>query len=172
MSLISLHKAISTDLDRLRDISIATFLETYAAQNTEANMIQYVDRHFSHDQLSLELNDPRSVFYLATDADRAIGYIKINFAGAQTDFREEDGAEIERIYVLKEYFGRQVGRLLLEKALETVRDSGKRSVWLGVWENNHRAIGFYEKQGFQRSGTHVFRLGEDEQTDHVMRLEL
>lgn len=172
MSAITLHRAIHDDLDRLRDLSIASFLETYASQNTEDNMEQYVARHFSREQLSLELADPCSVFYLTVDAGRAIGYIKINFGAAQTDFREENGGEIERIYVLKEYFGRQVGKLLLDQALATVREQGKGNVWLGVWEKNLRAIAFYEKQGFRRSGTHIFRLGEDEQTDYIMRMEL
>ena len=34
------------------------------------------------------------------------------------------------------------------------------------------AIKFYEKQGFEKFGTHVFKLGEDEQIDHLMKLTL
>jgi ribosomal protein S18 acetylase RimI-like enzyme len=86
--------------------------------------------------------------------------------------KEENGLEIERIYVLKEYQGRKAGKLLLEKALEAAAEGNKAYVWLGVWEENTAAIGFYERYGFREFNRHVFRLGNDEQTDIMMRLAL
>lgn len=40
---------------------------------------------------------------------------------------------------------------------------------LGVWEHNHRALRFYEKNGFIAFGTHIFQLGNDQQTDILMK---
>ena len=57
-------------------------------------------------------------------------------------------------------------------ALEVARQSGKRFAWLGVWEKNEKAIGFYQARGFRRSGTHDFMLGEDRQTDMIMKIDL
>ena len=45
-------------------------------------------------------------------------------------------------------------------------------VWLGVWEHNHKAIKFYQDKGFVRFGEHVFVLGEDRQTDFLMKKTL
>ena len=45
-------------------------------------------------------------------------------------------------------------------------------IWLGVWEENHRAINFYTKNGFVAFDKHIFVLGEDAQTDIMMKLEL
>ena len=45
---------------------------------------------------------------------------------------------------------------------------GYRKAWLGVWENNFRAIKFYEKYGFKKIGQHNFLLGNDLQTDYLL----
>jgi ribosomal protein S18 acetylase RimI-like enzyme len=42
-------------------------------------------------------------------------------------------------------------------------------VWLGVWEKNARAIRFYEKNGFVAFDKHLFKLGDEEQTDIMMK---
>jgi ribosomal protein S18 acetylase RimI-like enzyme len=44
--------------------------------------------------------------------------------------------------------------------------------WLGVWEDNHRAIRFYEKNGFEKFDSHPFILGESKQTDLLMKLRI
>lgn len=111
-------------------------------------------------------------FFIAWDEGSAIGYLKVNTAQAQTDMHEEDSLEIERIYVLNAYHGKKVGQLLYDKAVEIAVQLGKTSVWLGVWEENPRAIRFYEKNGFVAFGTHLFKLGDDEQTDIIMRKPL
>lgn len=49
---------------------------------------------------------------------------------------------------------------------------GARSLWLGVWEHNPRAVAFYGKYGFRRVGQHTFVLGGDAQTDWLMECTL
>ncbi|RYY96378.1 MAG: GNAT family N-acetyltransferase, partial [Chitinophagaceae bacterium] len=58
------------------------------------------------------------------------------------------------------------------QALAVAQERGASCLWLGVWEENGRAIGFYRKNGFAAFGSHVFRLGTDEQTDILMKLPL
>ncbi|MNE89030.1 Protease synthase and sporulation negative regulatory protein PAI 1 [compost metagenome] len=79
---------------------------------------------------------------------------------------------MERIYVLQEFLGKKVGQLLIDKALEVAALQNVKFVWLGVWEENYRAIRFYEKNGFIIFDKHIFRLGNDEQTDLMMRREV
>ncbi len=80
--------------------------------------------------------------------------------------------EIERIYVLKGFLGQKVGQVLFEKTLEIAKAKNADYIWLGVWEENHRAISFYKKNGFSAFGKHLFKLGNDEQTDIMMKLEM
>jgi ribosomal protein S18 acetylase RimI-like enzyme len=80
--------------------------------------------------------------------------------------------EIERLYVLKEYHGKQVGALLYEQALAISKERKAPYIWLGVWEENPRAIRFYQKQGLVEFGEHIFQLADDEQRDVLMKKTL
>jgi RimJ/RimL family protein N-acetyltransferase len=83
-----------------------------------------------------------------------------------------NAVEIERIYVLQAYHGKKVGQLLYEKAMEVSVEVNAGYVWLGVWEENQRAISFYKKNGFIEFDKHIFKLGDDEQTDVMMKKKL
>jgi ribosomal protein S18 acetylase RimI-like enzyme len=98
--------------------------------------------------------------------------LKINFGNAQTDLKDPEGMEIERIYTLNEYFGKNVGKILMDKAFESARKKNAKYVWLGVWENNPRAIRFYEKNGFVPFSNHSFKFGNHTHTDILMKLDL
>lgn len=160
-----------SDLAQLQKIGRLTFFETFAAGNTEENMKNYLEEGFSEDKLSRELADPDSQFYFAILGDDIIGYLKVNFGSSQTELKDKSALEIERIYVLKDFHGKKIGQLLYDKAIALAKEMNKKYVWLGVWEENPRAIGFYKKNGFIEFDKHIFKLGDDEQTDIMMRLE-
>jgi ribosomal protein S18 acetylase RimI-like enzyme len=135
-------------------------------------MNKYLQDGFSTDKLTEELTNPNSEFYFALFAGDGIGYLKLNFGKSQTELKDNKALEIERIYVLKEFHGKKVGQLLYEKAIEVAKQKNADYVWLGVWEENPRAINFYKKNGFVEFDKHVFKLGEDEQTDIMMKLRM
>jgi len=156
----------------LQEIGRKTFSETFSAGNTEENMASYLNEGFSEDKLKAELQDPDSQFYFALLENNVIGYLKLNSGRSQTELKDDKAIEIERIYVLKDFHGRKVGQLLYEKAIQIAVDAKADYVWLGVWEKNPRAIRFYQKNGFTEFDKHIFRLGDDEQTDIMMKLHL
>lgn len=172
MEHIDIRRATLNDLDSLQTIGRQTFSETFSAWNTEENMKKYLAEGFSTEKLSAGLQNPNTEFYFAELDRRVIGYLKLNFGPAQTELQDDKALEIERIYVLQEFHGQKVGQLLYEKAIQVARQAGADYVWLGVWEENARAIGFYKKNGFVEFDKHVFKLGDDEQTDFMMRLWL
>lgn len=135
-------------------------------------MKQYLEKSFSLQQLTTELNTTGAEFYFARLAEQVIGYIKINTGKAQTELQDDHALEIERIYVLQAYHGKQVGQLLYESAIRIARERALEYVWLGVWEKNARALRFYEKNGFLPFGKHIFKLGNDVQTDIMVKKPL
>lgn len=169
---IEIKKAISIDVNALQKIGRATFSETFSSSNTPENMQKYLQEEFSEEKLSEELNTEHAEFYFARYRGDIIGYLKVNFGPAQTELQDDKALEIERIYVSKEFQGKRVGQALYEKALELARARHADYVWLGVWEENTRAIRFYKKNGFIEFDRHIFKLGEDEQTDIMMKLDL
>jgi ribosomal protein S18 acetylase RimI-like enzyme len=172
MNNIVIRKINSADLDELQAISKQTFFETFADHNTADDMQKYLENNLGADKLKSELSDPNSEFYFAILHSKIIGYLKINFGQAQTELKGKSALEIERIYVLKDFHGKNVGQILYDKAIDIAKQTNADFVWLGVWEKNSRAINFYKKNGFVEFDKHIFKLGNDEQTDIMMRLNL
>lgn len=172
MENIAIQKATIKDVEQLQKIGRKTFLETFSSSNSEENMEKYLTEGFSHEKLRNELNDDSSEIYFALLGSKIIGYLKINFGASQTELNDEKSLEIERIYVLQEYHGKKVGQALYTKAIEVANQKELSYVWLGVWEKNIKAIRFYKKNGFIEFDTHIFKLGDDEQTDIMMKLRV
>ena len=169
---MQIRKLDITDLENLQKISITTFRETFEEVNSEEDMQKYLDENLSLERLKSELENLDSEFYFIENENKNLGYLKLNFGNAQTEKVEENYFEIERIYVLKAFLGQKIGQILFDKAIEIGREKNLEYVWLGVWEENHRAIKFYEKNGFKVFGKHKFVLGKDVQTDLLMKLNI
>ena len=167
-----LRVASLKDLEAIQKIASDTFRETFEATNTKANLDIYISKSFATNKLQNELQNPNSQFYIATNDNEVAGYLKVNFAPAQTEINDPTSMEIERIYILRKYYGQGLGQLLFQKSLEIARKVKCAYIWLGVWEKNYRALGFYKKNGFVEFDTHVFVMGESRQTDKLLKLDL
>lgn len=166
---IEIRVVTRNEIELLQHISRLTFKEAFSADNDEKDMAKYLDENLSKEKLSEELSNVNSTFYFAIVDGAIVGYLKLNCKDAQTDIKEDHALEIERIYVLSNMQGQNIGQTLYAKALEKAQLINAKYVWLGVWEHNHKAIGFYKKNGFFAFGKHSFMLGSDKQTDILMK---
>lgn len=137
-------------------ISRETFYDTFASSNSEEDMQKYISESFNDNKIKEELSNKESQFFIAWEDSLPIGYLKINSGNAQTELQDPLSIEIERIYVKATHHGKRVGQLLYDKALEIARQTNKHSIWLGVWEENPRAIRFYTKNGFVAFDKHSY----------------
>jgi ribosomal protein S18 acetylase RimI-like enzyme len=160
------------DADRLAEIGARTFDETYAGQVPADDLARYLGSEFAVAQVRRELQRHGTIYYLADLHGRAVGYLKLNLPGAQTDLDETDALEIESLYVGMDHRRTGIGRRLMEQATAVAGQAGLHAVWLGVWEGNPNAIAFYERWGFRRFGTHTFELGRTRHNDILMKLRL
>ena len=169
---ISIIKVGIQDVEKLQAIGRVTFSQTFAAYNNAEDMEAYLNTSYAIEKLSAEINNPDSAFYFAKDGENVVGYLKVNTGTAQSEKNDARAFEIERIYVDKAYLGQKIGQLLFDKAISLAKSKNAVYVWLGVWEENHRALAFYTKNGFVPFDKHIFKLGNDAQTDIMMKLEL
>lgn len=169
---IEIKRCTVGDLPVLQKISYQTYDETFRSYNTPENMQAYLDQAFDYDKLRGELLNPESFFYMLYVDDEAVGYMKLNEQGAQSEINDPESLELERIYVTSAHHGKGLGALLMDKALETAVQSHKKYIWLGVWEGNDKALTFYERKGFYRISEHIFLMGDDPQTDYILRKDL
>lgn len=153
----------------LRELSVTTFTQTFAESNNPEDMQKYLDKEMSLDKINCEMQDPDSIFFLAWDGDTLAGFAKVN-SDVKADAPKEGRAiEIERLYTLQAYQGKKVGAQLMQHCIDHATKNGFTAIWLGVWEHNYKAIAFYKKWGYEPYGTHIFRLGSDDQTDILMK---
>ncbi len=165
---IKVIKCTQEDLQTLQEISIETFTETFKDQNSSEHLNAYLEGAFNLKQLEGELSNKCSQFFFVYLNNEIAGYLKVNINDAQTEEMGDETLEVERIYIKSKFQKNGLGKVLINKAIETAVESGKRKIWLGVWEENNKAIAFYKNMGFVQEGTHSFFMGEDEQVDYIM----
>jgi ribosomal protein S18 acetylase RimI-like enzyme len=159
------------DIVELQKISRITFKDTFDWYNTESDMNQYLDENLSIENLTKEFNQEGAKFYFLEYKQETIAFLKLNKGEAQTEKDFKNTLEIERIYILKEFQGKNIGTFILNKAKEIVKNEKLDYLWLAVWEKNEQAIKFYEKHNFKIFGEHDFILGSDVQKDYLMKLK-
>jgi ribosomal protein S18 acetylase RimI-like enzyme len=169
---IKIQTCSEEHIETLQKISYETYDETFRGMNTAETMKKYMAQSFNRDKLLSELRNHSSRFFLMHVNGLLVGYLKLNEAPAQTDKNDPEGMEIERIYIRGRHKGKGYGRALMKFALEKSAELQKRYAWLGVWEKNENAIAFYEKLGFERAGNHLFRMGDEIQSDYIMKKSL
>ena len=118
MELIETKKVTIRDIEQLQKIGRQTFFETFSSANSEENMNQYLKDGFSIEKLTDEVSNQNAEFYFAVLDSDVIGYLKLNFGSSQTELKDDQAIEIERIYVLKDFHGKKVGQILYDKAIE------------------------------------------------------
>ena len=109
MEEILIKRVTDDQVDLLLEISRNTFVESFAAMNSEENMGKYLEEKLTLSKMKEELSNPHSSFFFAWNNLEVVGYLKLNFGLAQTELRREDTVEIERIYVAGAYQGKGLG---------------------------------------------------------------
>ena len=164
--------ACTNDTVDLSNLGRTTFTETYASHNNQENFQKYLQDSFSEASTREQLEDPGNFFLIAQLDDKMIGYAKLQENNKPFHDKTINAVELERIYVLKDYQGEGVGKILLDDCLAFAQLRKYPVMWLGVWEENLDAIKFYQRQGFVVFGSQKFKLGDEEQNDFLMKKDL
>ena len=165
---ISIRPGTPADAAVLTRLAATSYADTFLADNDEQDMALFMAEAFHEDVQRAELADARRLVLLAEHDGEAVGYAMLREGPAPGHVGEVDAIEIARLYVDRRWIGAGVGASLMQRCLEEAEHRGRRVVWLGVWEHNPRAIAFYRRWGFVKTGTQPYQLGRDLQTDHVM----
>ena len=175
----SIRQAEALDAAALRELAQRTFHDTFAASCDRDDMATYMQDAFSLERVRSEIAAPNNIFLLLnltqTDAKTGaktsslIGYAKLQTGETESDVSGVNPIELGRLYVDKSAIGQGYGSVLMQAALDWAADLHCDTLWLGVWEYNHRAIAFYKRWGFEQVGAHAFMLGQDRQTDWIMQ---
>jgi diamine N-acetyltransferase len=171
MLLTSITTRLATPADAalIADMSRKTFYDSFAADNTKEDMDKFMNEQFNRELLMAEVSAPGNVFIITEYMGQPAGYARLRENNNPPELDGLQTIEIARIYALKEMIGKGIGKTLMEKSLAIAKEKNKEVIWLGVWEKNYRAIEFYTKWGFKKFSQHPFIVGNDVQTDWLMK---
>jgi GNAT superfamily N-acetyltransferase len=163
-----IRRATEADAEHLAELARRTFVETFGPDNTAEDMAIHVARSFGADIQLGEIRDARMTTLLAELGSVTVGFAQVHQSPPPACVTGEAPIEVRRFYVDRPYHGRGIAQALMRAVEQTARSLRGRTLWLGVWERNPRAIAFYGKCGFVDVGHHAFVVGTEEQTDRVM----
>ena len=150
-----------------------TFTESFGEQNNPTDFKIYLEESFNQKQIEKEIQEPNSYYLLAYFQNEIVAYARIRESSeVNTTFPNNKCIELQRIYSLKKWKGKGVGKELLNYCIELSKVKGFDLMWLGVWEHNLHAIEFYNHLGFEPFSSHVFMIGSDPQKDILMKKDL
>jgi ribosomal protein S18 acetylase RimI-like enzyme len=166
--MIQVRPAVPSDALPLSQFGARTFRDAFAADNRPDNLDAYLAKAYGVPQQSAELADP-SVATLVAEASRdMVGFAQLRTGNTPACVTGPRPMELWRFYVAREWHGQGVASTLMTAVVAEAQRRGAGTLWLGVWERNGRAQGFYGKSGFVVVGQQPFLLGSERQTDLVM----
>ncbi|MEO0574695.1 MAG: GNAT family N-acetyltransferase [Pseudomonadota bacterium] len=160
------------DAQQVHAFARRTFVSAFAADNTDADMQSYLGQSMLLEQQAAAIEDPTGRVILMEQGADLIAYASLRDRHAPECVTSCAAIELHRFYVDAPWHGTHIARDLMQRVLAQARSLGASTLWLGVWENNPRAIRFYQKQGFVDVGSIDFLLGTAAQTDRVMQVTL
>jgi len=167
--MITIRIATIADAELIADMSRQTFYDFFAGKNTMENMDKFMNEQFTKEALMKEVGAERNIFLLAYDSGEPVGYVRLRENNIPPELGTDRAIEIARIYSVHTSIGKGVGKALIQKCIDIANEKKHHTLWLGVWEYNHRAIDFYIRWGFQKFSEHDFILGNDVQKDWLMK---
>ncbi|MDR2981126.1 MAG: GNAT family N-acetyltransferase [Puniceicoccales bacterium] len=167
-----IQKATLGDARQLSLLAEKIFRETFGAANTAEDIDLHCRTSYSEIVQGGEISDPNMVTLLGREGGLLVGFAQLRWGHAPDCISAKSPGEIQRLYVASDWHGKGMARDLMNACIREMESRGSDVVWLGVWEENPRAIRFYRKFGFIEVGAHVFRLGGDPQRDIIMAREV
>ena len=164
---ITIRIAEPIDAELLVDLGRASFYEAFSEQTAPPDMEEHLQKAFEVDDIRRQLTDEQTLFLIVEVDACAAGYAYLHPEEPPDSVKAPNPIQLVRFYLRQDYYGRNVGNILMTACLEKARSKGFQSVWLSTWELNHRANAFYKKWGFEIVGSAKFTVGSDVQNDFI-----
>ncbi|MBS1518890.1 MAG: GNAT family N-acetyltransferase [Bacteroidetes bacterium] len=168
----SIIKATAEDCGLLSEIGRKSFTESHGRSAAKEDIESYLNENYSRGKFENELSDPGNIYHIIYSDNKPSGYSKIILNFPAVNIPEKNITKMERLYLLKEFYGLNLGLELFNFNTELSVNNAQKGMWLYVWKENHRAVSFYKKAGFKIVGSHDFRISENHSNpNHQMYLK-
>jgi diamine N-acetyltransferase len=166
---LTIREATIADLPQLRALAVSIFTVTFEKSNKPEDFKTYMDEAFAEEKMKAEFSESDAVYIVAMEGETMAGYARVRENREADSYLGINNLELQRLYADIPWQGKGVANLLLNACEKTAFEKGKDWIWLGVWEHNPKAQHYYRKHGYERFSEHSFMMGNDKQTDWLMR---
>ena len=168
----TLRQATSSDADLLTELGKQAFCEAFSEVTAPEDMAAYIESTFTETQIRNQIEDDRSLFFIAEMDSVPAGYVYSCPTIPPDCIKDKAAIQLVRLYLRKQYYGRAVGDALMQRSIDQSRSRGYQRIWLSSWELNHRANAFYKRWQFKVVGRQKFTVGSDIQNDFILSREI
>lgn len=169
----TLRLARISDAEAIATLGSSVFASTFGYSLSPSDLVTYLQEAYSLTSVQTDILNPSITTLVAVSPISpypVVGFSQLNRSSTEPCIENEPKpVELQRLYVNTIFQGGGVGKLLVEGIEKIVREEGYETLWLGVWEENLKALGFYRKFGFEECGSHDFKMGECIQTDKIVK---
>lgn len=169
---VNIRRGLVEDAAALAEFGARVYDQVFGPDNDPENMSEYLARNYGIEQQSIELSSPDVITLIAESHGQIAGYAQVRRGKTPSCVLGDLPIELWRFYVDQPWRGKGLADRLMTATLDAARELGGKTIWLSVWEQNPRGVRFYQKKGFRDVGSKSFWVGQDEQTDRVMVIEL
>ena len=146
---MDLKRCSAADISEIRKVAIQSYKEHYLYLWTDYYSAEwYMNRSFSTDSLTRQMEDVQALFYLVLVNATTIGFIKLNKNKPLPGDEADKSLELERIYLLKDFSGKGIGTAVLNKIIDYCKQQGIKLLWLKSMDSSD-SLFFYKKRGFE-----------------------
>lgn len=164
-----IRRAGADDAEALAAIGVATFLETFGHLYPQSDLDRYLAEAYDLDRTRKDLADPAKASWLVEADGEVVGYATVGPCGLPHADVTPACGELKRIYVTRAWQGSGLAGRLFAETMAWLERDGPRTIWLGVWSENHRAQRFYLRNGFGKAGEYDFHVGDTVDHEYIFR---
>lgn len=165
----TIRRAVAADAQTLSALGARTFVETFAHLYHPDDLNAFLAEAYGLERTRADLADPAKAAWLVEDGGEAIGYALAGPCGLPHAEVTPACGELKRIYFLRDHQGGGLGKRLFATVIDWLQAGGPRTVWIGVWSENHGAQRFYERHGFGKVGEYGFPVGRTVDREFILR---
>ncbi|KUJ24305.1 acyl-CoA N-acyltransferase [Mollisia scopiformis] len=161
------------DAPAIAHLGSTVFRTTFGYSMPPSDLETYLQTSYSASSITCDLLNPTITVLVATSPISPypiVGFSQLNRSSSEPCIADSPKpVELQRLYVDTSFHGGGVGKGLVGEVERIAKEEGYRTLWLGVWEENFKAQGFYGRLGFERCGIHSFKMGECVQWDLILK---
>ncbi|MHA7239671.1 GNAT family N-acetyltransferase [Arthrobacter sp. TMS1-12-1] len=174
---IEITTATAVDAAQLAAVAAVTFPLACPVDSPPEDIARHIATQLSAERFAAYIESPQHTILCLRDGGSIAGWSMVvldqpSDPDVLAALSISPTVELSKFYVHPDQHGRGAAAALMQRTLELAAASGLPGVWLGVNQENARALRFYTKHGFRRVGTKRFQLGDRFEDDFILEQSL